>query len=152
MAASSSLTGSLMCSHVGVAEAAHSCSQIGGIGPELNEDYSTSHIMTAHGFKGVFGIDTIANGDGPENFEDCMRQEYQWARSAMVLVTRYLPQYWPGQLTPLEMFRAVQANAWWIRKSLEAISSVVVVILGELLGGTAHMWVWLLPQHTSNKL
>lgn len=112
--------------------AVHSCSQIGGIGPELNEDYSTSHIMTAHGFRGVFGIDTTANGDGPENFEDCMRQEYQWARSAMVLVTRYLPQYWPGQLTPLEMFRAVQANAWWIRLSLEAISSVAVVILGEL--------------------
>lgn len=51
--------------------------QIGGIGPELNEDYSTSHIMTACGFKGVFGINTIANGDGPVNFEDCMRQEYQ---------------------------------------------------------------------------
>jgi cellulose synthase (UDP-forming) len=51
--------------------------QIGGVGPELNEDFSTSYMMTAFGFKGVFAIDTIANGDGPANFEDCMRQEYQ---------------------------------------------------------------------------
>ncbi len=54
-----------------------SLEQVGGIGPELNEDYSTSHIITACGFKGVFGLNTIAIGDGPVNFEDCMRQEYQ---------------------------------------------------------------------------
>jgi hypothetical protein len=88
--------------------------------------------MTAHGFRGVFGMDTIAVGDGPENFEDCMRQEYQWARSAMVLVTRYLPQCWPGKLTRLEMFRAVKENTWWIRQSLEATAIVAGVVLGEL--------------------
>ena len=47
----------------------------GGIGPELDEDYSTSMIMTAHGWRGVFAIDAIASGDGPVTFEDAMRQE-----------------------------------------------------------------------------
>lgn len=68
--------GALPCcigSHYAVRTAA--LRHIGGIGPELDEDYSTSMIMTAHGWRGVFAIDAIASGDGPVTFEDAMRQE-----------------------------------------------------------------------------
>ena len=34
--------------------------QAGGIGPELDEDFSTSLLMTCHGFKGCFSIMTPA--------------------------------------------------------------------------------------------
>ncbi|KAL4447730.1 hypothetical protein ABPG75_004949 [Micractinium tetrahymenae] len=64
---------------------------VGGIGPELDEDMSTSIIMSAAGYKGVFSMNTIAHGDGPACFEDCMFQEYQWARSGVLLFLRDLP-------------------------------------------------------------
>eukprot|EP00775_Hariotina_reticulata_P002678 gene2678-2979_t len=108
--------------------------QVGGIGPELNEDFSTSYILTASGYRGLFSTDTIANGDGPANFEDCMRQEYQWARSAMVLVTVYLGSWWPGHFTPLEMFRAAQTNAFWLVQSYAALLSIALVIGPCLFG------------------
>ena len=34
--------------------------QIGGIGPELDEDFSTSYLMTTHGYKGAFSLKTAA--------------------------------------------------------------------------------------------
>ena len=34
--------------------------QIGGIGPELDEDFSTSYMMVAHGYRGAFSIETSA--------------------------------------------------------------------------------------------
>src|SRR5207237_789745 len=34
--------------------------QIGGIGPELAEDHSTTFLMQAHGWKGVHAFDAIA--------------------------------------------------------------------------------------------
>ena len=36
------------------------CWQIGGIGPELDEDFSTSYLMTTHGYKGAFSLRTVA--------------------------------------------------------------------------------------------
>lgn len=50
----------------------------------------------------------------------------------MVLITRYLGRYWPGQFTPLEMLRVVQANNFWLLTSLEALTGAVVAV-GELL-------------------
>lgn len=50
----------------------------------------------------------------------------------MVLTTRYLGRYWPGQFTPLEMLRVVQAQMFWLLTSFEALTSVVAGI-GELL-------------------
>ena len=41
-------------------------------------------MMTCTGWKGGFSVDSIAHGDGPTTFEDAMRQEFQWARSALV--------------------------------------------------------------------
>ena len=39
--------------------------EIGGLGPELAEDHSTTLMMNAHGWRGVHAIDAIAHGDGP---------------------------------------------------------------------------------------
>ena len=38
---------------------------IGGLGPELAEDFSTTVLMNAGGWRGAFAIDAIAHGDGP---------------------------------------------------------------------------------------
>jgi cellulose synthase (UDP-forming) len=67
--------------------------QIGGLGPELAEDHSTTMIMNANGWKGVHAINAIALGDGPATFADAMTQEFQWSRSLMNLLLMWTPKY-----------------------------------------------------------
>ncbi len=68
--------------------------EIGGLGPELAEDHSTTLLMNGHGWKGAHAFDAIAYGDGPQTFADCVTQEFQWSRSLVVLLFTLLPKYW----------------------------------------------------------
>jgi len=72
---------------------------VGGLGPELAEDHSTTMIMNSGGWRGVHAPDAIAIGDGPETVADLCTQEFQWSRSLMTLLLRYTPRYLAG-LTP----------------------------------------------------
>ncbi|OGC46363.1 hypothetical protein A3F07_04830 [candidate division WWE3 bacterium RIFCSPHIGHO2_12_FULL_38_15] len=65
--------------------------QIGGLGPELAEDHSTTLLMNAQGWKGVHALDAVAFGDGPASFADAMTQEFQWSRSLMVILLTLTP-------------------------------------------------------------
>ena len=67
--------------------------EIGGLGPELAEDHSTTLMMNAHGWRGVHALDAIAHGDGPRTFADLITQEFQWSRSLVMLLLRYSPIY-----------------------------------------------------------
>jgi cellulose synthase (UDP-forming) len=105
---------------------------VGGIGPELNEDFSTSYIMSASGWKGAFSINTIAHGDGPATFEDCMWQEYQWARSATVLLLAYQRRsraWWPGKLTWAEMIRVINSSIYWYFRAQCAVGGMLSTLL-----------------------
>lgn len=66
---------------------------IGGLGPELAEDHSTTLLMNAGGWRGVHALNAIASGDGPETFTDLVIQEFQWSRSLMTLLLQYTPSY-----------------------------------------------------------
>jgi cellulose synthase (UDP-forming) len=68
--------------------------EIGGLGPELAEDHSTTLLMSAHGWRGVHALDAEAHGLGPATFEDCMTQEYQWSRSLTTILLQVTPRYW----------------------------------------------------------
>lgn len=61
---------------------------IGGIGPELDEDMSTTMMFASRGHRGAYVMDAIAHGHGPACFAHAMRQEFQWAKSATTLFTR----------------------------------------------------------------
>jgi hypothetical protein len=76
-------------SHYAVRTAA--LKQIGGLGPELAEDHSTTLFMNAHGWRGVHAVDAIAHGDGPRTFSDFATQEFQWSRSLVMLLLQYTP-------------------------------------------------------------
>ena len=65
--------------------------QIGGLGPELAEDHSTTLLFNAAGWRGAFAHRAICLGLGPETFEDCMVQELQWSRSLTIVLLRHLP-------------------------------------------------------------
>ncbi|RUT34822.1 glycosyltransferase [Arsenicitalea aurantiaca] len=69
---------------------------IGGLGPELAEDHSTTLMMNAHGWRGVHAIDAIAHGDGPATFADLATQEFQWSRSMMTLLLAHTPAFLGG--------------------------------------------------------
>jgi len=66
---------------------------IGGLGPELAEDHSTSMLMNAGGWRGVHAIDAIAYGDGPATLTDMVTQEFQWSRSLLTLLLSHTSRY-----------------------------------------------------------
>jgi cellulose synthase (UDP-forming) len=68
--------------------------QIGGIGPELAEDFSTTFLLLSAGWEGAFAIDAEAHGEGPESTVDLLVQETQWARSLATVWTRYTSGRW----------------------------------------------------------
>lgn len=86
--------------------------QIGGLGPELAEDHSTTLLMHGHGWKGVHAIDAIAHGDGPATFADCMTQEYQWSRSLTVILLTMFPRLAP-KLPKNIAFQFLFSQIWY---------------------------------------
>ena len=87
--------------------------EIGGLGPELAEDHSTSVLMNAHGWKVVHSIDSIAHGRGPESLRDALIQELQWSRSVVIifltLTTKLL-----GKFKPLMALQFLFSEFWYI--------------------------------------
>ncbi len=77
-------------SHYAVRTAA--LKEVGGLGPELAEDFSTTLLMASHGWQGAFAIDAEAHGEGPETVADCVTQDFQWSRSMMVLSLSFGPK------------------------------------------------------------
>lgn len=69
---------------------------VGGLGPELAEDHSTSMILNAGGWKGMHAIDAIAMGEGPSTVADLIVQEFQWSRSLMTILLQHTPRYFAG--------------------------------------------------------
>ncbi|OGM27713.1 hypothetical protein A3D00_00460 [Candidatus Woesebacteria bacterium RIFCSPHIGHO2_02_FULL_38_9] len=68
--------------------------EIGGLGPELAEDFSTSLLMNAYKWKGVHALDAHAHGDGPLTFTDFATQEYQWSKSLATILFTLTNKYW----------------------------------------------------------
>lgn len=63
--------------------------EIGGIGPELDEDMNTTIMMNSRGKKGVYAGNAIAYGEGPLCLEDAQKQELQWVKSAVISFFRW---------------------------------------------------------------
>ncbi|GLV53873.1 hypothetical protein KDH_07240 [Dictyobacter sp. S3.2.2.5] len=68
--------------------------EIGGLGPELAEDHSTTLLFNAYGWRGAFAFNAIAHGDGAECLADSVTQEFQWSRSLTKLLLTLTPIYW----------------------------------------------------------
>lgn len=66
---------------------------IGGIGPELAEDFSTSFLLNSAGWTGAFSHKAEAHGEGPHTFAAMVTQEFQWSRSLVVLLLETLPTH-----------------------------------------------------------
>lgn len=87
--------------------------EIGGLGPELAEDHSTSLMMNANGWRGVHAFNAIANGDGPRTFADLVTQEFQWSRSLVLILLRYSLIYVPRLPFRLK-FQFLFSQFWYL--------------------------------------
>lgn len=85
---------------------------IGGLGPELAEDHTTTLMMNSHGWRGIFALDAEAHGDGPTSFADFLVQEFQWARSLVVVLLSVTPRY-IGTLSPHLKFQFLFSQFWY---------------------------------------
>ena len=109
---------------------------IGGLGPELAEDHSTTLMMNAHGWSGVHALDAIANGEGPRTFADMVTQEYQWSKSLAMLLFRYTPRYF-GALPLRLKAQFLFAQLWYPLFSLTMASTICMPVIALL---THQIW------------
>lgn len=86
--------------------------EVGGLGPELAEDHSTTLLMNAGGWRGVHAVNAIAHGDGPVTFADLIVQEFQWSRSLMTILLQYSRHYVP-KLSPRLKFQFLFSQLWY---------------------------------------
>jgi cellulose synthase (UDP-forming) len=86
--------------------------EIGGLGPELAEDHSTTLMMNSHGWRGVHALDAIAHGDGPRTFADLVTQEFQWSRSLVTILLQYSPKL-VGSLPLRLKFQFLFSQFWY---------------------------------------
>lgn len=118
-------------SHYAVRTAA--LQECGGLGPELAEDHSTTLLMAAHGWYGVHALDAEAHGEGPATFVDGMIQEFQWARSLVMIFLTMTPRCLarlPLQLKAQFLF----GQLWYPLFSGTMFASFLLPSLAVLLG------------------
>ncbi|MDR6635745.1 cellulose synthase/poly-beta-1,6-N-acetylglucosamine synthase-like glycosyltransferase [Phyllobacterium sp. 1468] len=107
--------------------------EIGGLGPELAEDHSTTLMMNAHGWRGAHALDAIAHGDGPRTFADLITQEFQWSRSLMMILLQYSPRL-VGNLPPRLKFQFLFSQFWYPLFSLFMALMFVLPIIALVIG------------------
>ncbi len=123
--------------------------EVGGLGPELAEDYSTTLWMQSAGWEGVFNVNAEAHGDGPESLDEMLLQELQWARSLGTILVRWAP----GKLRSVPWrprlrlgfalaFYPVQGLALTVATILPLVGVVLQESWGDtsIVGFYVHMW------------
>lgn len=107
--------------------------EIGGLGPELAEDHSTTFLMTAHGWIGIHSIDAEAHGEGPATFADGMTQEFQWARSLVMILLNVTPQH-IDRLSWKLRFQFLFGQIWYFAFSSAMLAAYLLPPLALALG------------------
>jgi cellulose synthase (UDP-forming) len=107
--------------------------EIGGLGPELAEDHSTTLMMNGFGWRGVHAYDAIAHGEGPPGIAECVTQEFQWSRSLIILLLTELPKYW--KKLPLRMkLQFLFSELWYPVFGLMFVVGSIMPIMAVISG------------------
>jgi cellulose synthase (UDP-forming) len=118
-------------SHYAVRTAA--LKEVGGLGPELAEDYATTLWLQSAGWGGAFALDAEAHGEGPETFDDMIVQELQWSRSLGTVLTKWAPKKF--RTVPLRArARMGFALLFYLVQGIVCIASAVLPSVGVLTG------------------
>ncbi|GAY09268.1 glycosyltransferase family 2 protein [Pseudonocardia sp. N23] len=111
--------------------------RIGGIGPELAEDFSTAFLLNSAGWQGVFALDADARGDGPLTVGAMLTQEFQWSRSLTTLLLDLVPRHL-GRLPWRLRVRFFYALVFY---SLLVLTTTAGLLLPPVAAVTGMRWV-----------
>lgn len=126
-------------SHYAVRTAA--LKEVGGLGPELAEDHSTTLLLVAGGWRGVHAIDAIADGLGPITYKDGMMQEYQWSRSIFVCLLTLMPKHWRSLGTSAIQF--LFSQLWYTLYALSVLGTILISPLALITKGSfMNLYFW----------
>jgi cellulose synthase/poly-beta-1,6-N-acetylglucosamine synthase-like glycosyltransferase len=111
--------------------------EIGGLGPELAEDFSTSFLLNSAGWHGAFALDAEAHGDGPITFAAMAMQEFQWSRSLTSSLYDLLPQHL-GRLPWRLRLRFLFALTFY---GLLSVTTLAGILLPPVAAVTGMAWI-----------
>ena len=111
--------------------------QIGGIGPDLAEDFSTTFLLNAAGWHGAFAINAEAHGDGPNTFAAMTVQEFQWSRSLTTILLGLVPRNL-RRLPWILRFRFLYALSYYF---LLVSTTVAGLALAPVAASTGLPWI-----------
>ena len=111
--------------------------EVGGLGPELAEDHSTTLLMNAAGWKGVHAFEADARGEGPSTFNDLVTQEFQWSKSLTKILLTLTPRYFGGLNFRLK-FQFLFSQVWYV---LLGLTMLVGTLIPPLAVMTNRPWV-----------
>ncbi|MEX0173097.1 glycosyltransferase [Streptomyces sp. LMG1-1-1.1] len=110
---------------------------IGGLGPELAEDFSTTFLLTSAGWQGAFAIDAEAHGEGPITFGAMITQEFQWSRSLAVMLLGMLPRH----LGRMPMKLRIRFGAALMYYPLLAVATILGILLPPVAAISGAPWI-----------
>ncbi|MEU2544097.1 glycosyltransferase family 2 protein [Streptomyces roseolus] len=110
---------------------------IGGLGPELAEDFSTTFLLSSAGWQGAFAIDAEAHGEGPLTFGAMITQEFQWSRSLAVMLLGMLPRH----LGRMSLKLRLRFGAALMYYPLLAMATIMGVLLPPIAAITGTPWI-----------
>ncbi len=85
---------------------------IGGFQPTRAEDHLDTVCLAARGYEGVFLPEVIAVGDGPENFETYLAQQFAWAFSMIQVLFTFTPKR-IKYYTPRQTIQFLFVQTWY---------------------------------------
>lgn len=110
---------------------------IGGIGPELAEDFSTAFLLTSAGWKSAFAYTAEAHGEGPHTFAAMVTQEFQWSRSLVMLFMDMVPHHLGRLSWPLRV-RFLFALSYYPLLSITTVAGLALPVIAAVSGAA---WV-----------
>jgi cellulose synthase (UDP-forming) len=111
--------------------------EIGGLGPELAEDFSTTFLLISAGWQGAFAMDAEAHGDGPLTVADMLTQEFQWSRSMAMLLYDLVPHHL-GRIKRAVRLRLLHHMSFY---PLLALTMTTGLALSPIVMFTGRPWV-----------
>ena len=107
--------------------------EIGGIGPELAEDFSTSFLLTSAGWQGAFAHRAHARGDGPLTFAAMVTQEFQWCRSMVTVLLGLAPRHL-SRLPLTLRFRFLYQLTYYPLLAVAMVGGLLLPVFAALTG------------------
>jgi cellulose synthase (UDP-forming) len=107
---------------------------IGGFQPTRAEDHLDTVVLSGAGYKGVFVPESIAVGDGPENFETYLGQQFAWAYSMIQVLIHHTPKYfrrYPGKRKLQFLFAQTWYPFWAGSMGLLFILPILALLINK---------------------